>query len=121
MGTTTGDRANDGIAEKSHLDENVHADVDVLEVTTKRPYREVNFLMTYFAAGLGALASFGGFVMPATSLALINEDIGRGTVRGASTGSTLTCVARPIRKRCLGCACLDSVSVRGLYTCRSFF
>lgn len=62
---------------KSDIATHVHdADVDVIEVTTKRPYREVNFLMTYLAAGLGALASFGGFVMPATSLALINEDIG---------------------------------------------
>ncbi|KAK3668757.1 hypothetical protein LTR22_000237 [Elasticomyces elasticus] len=57
----------------------VHTDVvaDVVVVTSKRPYREVNFIFTYIAACLGALASFGSFVMPATSLALINESIGR--------------------------------------------
>jgi hypothetical protein len=59
---------------KGHLE--THVEEDVIVVTTKRPYREINFLMTYIAAGLGALASFGGFVMPATSLALINEDLG---------------------------------------------
>ena len=52
------------------------ADVDVLEITTKRPYKEVGFIFTYIAACLGALAAYGGFVMPATSLALINLDIG---------------------------------------------
>ena len=54
----------------------VYADVDVVHVTTKRPYREVNFIFTYIAACLGACSSFGSFVMPATSLALINESIG---------------------------------------------
>ncbi|KAK5717217.1 hypothetical protein LTR15_009106 [Elasticomyces elasticus] len=55
-----------------------HTDVvaDMVLVTSKRPYREVNFIFTYIAACLGALASFGSFVMPATSLALINESIG---------------------------------------------
>ena len=52
------------------------SNVDKLEVTKERPYREINFIGTYFAVCLGALACYGGFVMPATSLALIEEDIG---------------------------------------------
>ena len=52
------------------------SNVDKLEVTKERPYREINFIGTYIAVCLGALACYGGFVMPATSLALIEEDIG---------------------------------------------
>lgn len=49
---------------------------DVLRVTLERPYRQINFWGTYVAAGTGALAAYGGFVMPATSLSLINADLG---------------------------------------------
>lgn len=51
--------------------------VDKLEVTKQRPYKEINFIGTYVAVCLGALACYGGFVMPATSLALIEQDIGK--------------------------------------------
>lgn len=57
-----------------------HADgftlLSPVEVTIERPYRELNFLVTYLNGGLGAMSSFGGFVMPVTSLALINQSIG---------------------------------------------
>lgn len=53
------------------------ADIDVVHVTHERPYFEINFIGTYAAICLGALACYGGFIMPATSLALINEAIGR--------------------------------------------
>lgn len=49
---------------------------DVVEITHGTPYRDINFLGTYLACALGAVASYGGYVMPATSLALINADIG---------------------------------------------
>ena len=52
------------------------SNVDKLEITKERPYGEINFIGTYIAVCLGALACYGGFVMPATSLALIEEDIG---------------------------------------------
>lgn len=54
----------------------IASNVDKLEVTKERPYREINFIGTYLAVCLGALACYGGFVMPATSLTLIEEDIG---------------------------------------------
>lgn len=57
--------------------EHVTADVDVIEVTKERPYGETNFIGTYIAVCFGALACYGGFVMPATSLLLINADIGK--------------------------------------------
>ena len=57
----------------------VHDEADVLEVTHKRPYGEINFIGTYIAVGLGACACYGSFVMPATSLALIEADIGMST------------------------------------------
>ena len=51
--------------------------VDVAEITTENPYTEINFIGTYAAIILGAVASYGGYVMPVTSLAFINADIGQ--------------------------------------------
>lgn len=63
-----------------HPLEPVPSRIDVLEVTQASPYREPNFIGTYLAICLGALSAYGGFVMPATSLALIDADIGMSTV-----------------------------------------
>ena len=38
------------------------AGVDIAEVTTANPYTEINFLGTYAAIILGAVASYGGYV-----------------------------------------------------------
>ena len=54
----------------------VESRIDVLHVTTQTPYRQINFWGTYIAAAAGALAVYGGFVMPATSISLINADLG---------------------------------------------
>jgi len=54
----------------------VDSTIDVVDITQANPYFEPNFIGTYFAVCLGALSSYGGFVMPATSLELINQDIG---------------------------------------------
>lgn len=74
------DRDADLNSEKAVSDDNrtkpTASNVDKLEITKERPYREINFIGTYIAVCLGALACYGGFVMPATSLALIEEDIG---------------------------------------------
>ncbi|KAK4936010.1 hypothetical protein LTR10_023057 [Elasticomyces elasticus] len=51
------------------------SDMDVVVLTQKNPYFEFNFIGTYVAICLGTMSSYGGFVMPATSLALINETI----------------------------------------------
>jgi len=51
--------------------------IDVLHVTQRSPYRDPKFIGTYLAVCLGALSSYGSFVMPATSLLLINADIGK--------------------------------------------
>ncbi|OAG42658.1 hypothetical protein AYO21_03243 [Fonsecaea monophora] len=51
-------------------------ELDVVEITTKSPYREINFYGTFAAVTLAASSSFGGFLLPATSLTLINADIG---------------------------------------------
>ena len=58
------------------------SNVDKLIVTKERPYKEINFIGTYAAVCLGALACYGGFVMPATSLALIEAEIGGNTASG---------------------------------------
>lgn len=58
-----------------HLDQ-VNTNIDVVNLSTKSPYLEVNFIGTYIAIILGAVCSYGGFVMPITSLAFINADIG---------------------------------------------
>ena len=55
----------------------VESRIDVLHVTTQTPYRQINFWGTYIAAAAGALAVYGGFVMPATSISLINADLGK--------------------------------------------
>lgn len=52
------------------------AAADVAEITTKNPYFEINFIGTYVAIVMGVIASYGGYVMPVTSLAFINDDIG---------------------------------------------
>ena len=65
----------DGSLTKS-VQEKTHAVEDVVEITHSAPYKSINFLGTYLACALGAVASYGGYVMPATSLSLINEDIG---------------------------------------------
>ncbi|KAK3713537.1 hypothetical protein LTR37_008495 [Vermiconidia calcicola] len=70
------DREDDVAIEKAAANLPVTSQDDVLEVTKERPYGELNFIGTYVAVCLGSLACYGGFVMPATSLALINEDIG---------------------------------------------
>ncbi|OAL44211.1 TRI12-domain-containing protein [Pyrenochaeta sp. DS3sAY3a] len=49
---------------------------DVVEITDRTPYKDLNFMGTYLACALATTASYGGYVMPATSLALINADIG---------------------------------------------
>jgi len=54
----------------------VETNMDVVALTEKNPYFERNFIGSYLAVCLGALSSYGGFVLPATSLALINADIG---------------------------------------------
>lgn len=61
--------------EVTQLDRETGA-ADVAEITTKNPYFEINFIGTYVAILMGVIASYGGFVMPATSLAFINDDIG---------------------------------------------
>ena len=69
----------DAVSEKANNDPNVqgvHDKADVLRVTHDRPYGEMNFVGTYVAVCLGAQACYGSFVMPATSLALIEADIG---------------------------------------------
>lgn len=54
----------------------VRTKIDVIELTQQHPYTELNFLGTYCAITLGACGAFAGFVMPVTSLAIINADIG---------------------------------------------
>jgi hypothetical protein len=63
-------------AEKGRRLDYVATDTNVIAVTQKSPYFERNFIGTYAAVCLGTLSCYGGFVLPATSLALINEDIG---------------------------------------------
>lgn len=53
-----------------------HVVEDTVEITYSTPYKDFNFLGTYLAVVLGTIASYGGYVMPATSLSLINDDIG---------------------------------------------
>lgn len=53
------------------------AAADVAEITTKNPYTEINFIGTYVAILMAVIASYGGYVMPVTSLAFINDDIGQ--------------------------------------------
>jgi MFS family permease len=58
-----------------HL-EKTHTNKDVVVTTQGSPYGEINFIGTYFAALLAANAVFAGFLMPVTSLTLIEADLG---------------------------------------------
>lgn len=53
-----------------------HTNKDVIHTTQGSPYREVNFIGTYLAILLGCNAAFAGFLMPITSLALIEAELG---------------------------------------------
>lgn len=61
-----------------HLEdlERTHTKIDVIHVTQKLPYGEINFIGTYMACLLACCASFAGFIMPITSLQLIERDLG---------------------------------------------
>lgn len=78
---------------REHVDalENTTAAIDVIELTTKSPYMEANFIGTYFAIAFGACGAFAGYVMPVTSLALINADIGLTTSTATSCSITDAC------------------------------
>lgn len=63
------------------------AAADVAEITTKNPYTEINFIGTYVAILMGVIASYGGYVMPVTSLAFINDDLGEPKSAVAVSGT----------------------------------
>jgi hypothetical protein len=77
MATATADHQH-GHQMPEHLAalEHTNTVIDVVQVTTKTPYKEVNFIGTYCAICFGTCGAYAGFVMPATSLAIINGDIG---------------------------------------------
>ena len=56
---------------------NTELNKDAVEFKQAYSYLERNFVGTYLAICLGTLATYGAFIMPATSLDLINKDIGR--------------------------------------------
>lgn len=62
-----------------HLDqmERTRTDIDVVHVTTANPYTEINFIGTYAAITFATCAAFAGFIMPVTSLTLINVALGK--------------------------------------------
>lgn len=63
-------------AEYDHTLAHTTTAIDVIQVTTESPYREVNFWGTIAALCLGACAAFSSFAMPATALSLINVSLG---------------------------------------------
>lgn len=90
--------------------------VDVINVTQQSPYLEKNFIGTYLAISLGGLSAYGGFVMPATSLALINEDI--GTFRSSRCIPNMMLNSRrSFSQHHLGRTCLDLGGNHRLYVC----
>lgn len=56
--------------------ERTHTSIDVVHVTQESPYGEVNFVGSYLAMLLACNACFVGFLMPVTSLQLIERDLG---------------------------------------------
>jgi hypothetical protein len=73
---TTDQRDSNSIPEHiEHLDR-THTNKDVVQTTQESPYGEINFIGTYLAILLGCNASFAGFLMPITSLSLIEAELG---------------------------------------------
>lgn len=72
------EKAPDSKAMPKHIEEleRTHTNIDVIETTQESPYGEVNFMGTYVAVTLACCASFAGFIMPVTSLQLIERDLG---------------------------------------------
>ena len=69
-------QANDQLPEHLENMERTRTNIDVVETTTKNPYKELNFIGTYLAIAFATCGAFAGFVMPVTSLTIINADIG---------------------------------------------
>jgi hypothetical protein len=69
-------RDSNSIPEHIEQLDRTHTKKDVIHTTHESPYREVNFIGTYVAILLGCNASFAGFLMPITSLALIEAELG---------------------------------------------
>jgi MFS family permease len=69
-------RDSNSIPEHIEQLDRTHTEKDVIHTTHESPYREVNFIGTYVAILLGCNASFAGFLMPITSLALIEAELG---------------------------------------------
>lgn len=66
------------MAMPDHLEEleKTHTNIDVIHTTQENPYGEINFIGTYIAITLACCACFAGFIMPITSLQLIERDLG---------------------------------------------
>jgi MFS family permease len=65
-------------AKPEHIEEleRTHTNIDVIETTQQNPYGEINFIGTYIAVTLACCASFAGFIMPVTSLQVIEAELG---------------------------------------------
>lgn len=59
--------------------ERTHTQIDVVHITQENPYGEINFIGSYIAFLLATNACFVGFLMPVTSLQLIERDLGAST------------------------------------------
>lgn len=93
---------NHEVEDASRMDEKhlhpVESNVDVLHISHQRPYKNVNFIGTYVAVGLGAFGAYGGFVMPATSLLLIDADIGELSMKLWNTKKALLTMAYQVHR-----------------------
>lgn len=103
--------------EQGHSSSALANEVDILNITQKSPYLERNFTGTYLAICLGGFSAYGGFVMPATSLALIDEDI--GTFYPRVWHRRILISDRSIAQHHLGSAGLDTSRHYWLYLGRS--
>lgn len=67
------EKATHGVGSVTHSEnlDRTHTEIDVVHTTQKNPYHELNFIGTYAAALLSCCGTFVGFLMPVTSLQLI--------------------------------------------------
>lgn len=73
----------------------INTTTDVVTLSTKSPYMEVNFIGTYIACVLSTVCCYAGLIMPITSLAFIDIDIGMSPIDHNSSCPMLICNQGP--------------------------
>jgi hypothetical protein len=75
--TETTGRDHDNLPHHNPDMERTRTNIDVIQMTTENPYKELNFIGTYITIAIGCCAAFASYIMPVTAIVEINAIIGK--------------------------------------------